>query len=223
MRAWAEMRAGVADEEPNLDSLFQFVGFDESNFDVIEQFENERYRETQIRKRDSRTEIDFGRLLFAYALDHVTDFMRSKGVVNFRLRIGNAYRASQSYTDSLAFVKLEFPDTMVSEDLDIHDRAFVFKTVTDKAGLVDGTYGYPVDNSVEYVGVLAPTALQAEAYATAFLAMGVDEIMRFYDNYPDEEIETLIIYREGEMLKSASTGDFDARVAKLPTSEEVNN
>jgi len=222
-RAWADALASSKSRavEPNLDSLYEFVGFDYSNFDVIEQFDSlDVYRETQIRKRDPRTEIDFGKALFAYALDHVAYFFKERGLENFQLQLGTTFISSQQSADSLGYVNVQLPDTLVSEDLDIKGQAFVFHTASDKVGLIDATYGFPVENNIEYVGVIAPTALKAEAFATAFLSMGIEEVMKFYGNYPDEPVDALILYRDNGVLQSASTNGFDKRLVHVSAQSE---
>lgn len=70
---------------------------------------------------------------------------------------------------------------------------------------IDPRSGESVDNGVASVSVLAKTAMQADAWATAMMVMGQDKAMALAK---DEGLEILVIRREGQELRLTKTPGF---------------
>jgi thiamine biosynthesis lipoprotein ApbE len=168
-RAWMVARSSGA-PEPNLDSLYDFVGFDGSKMDLNEITTNGyEYKESQMRKSDPRLESDFTSLAAAMALDHIGDFFKSVGLKQFRIKYGNQTIAYGNVVDSLNIIPLGVSSDSSDQYIRLRNRAFSSKNTSDKSLMIDPTYGYPADNELVYVAVGAPTLAEAEVFSEAFL------------------------------------------------------
>jgi len=85
---------------------------------------------------------------------------------------------------------------------------------------VDPTHGYPVENEMAYVGVIAPTLAEARIFAQAFLIMGVEKATEFYNANDESKIHSYMFYKDGEILRNASTNGFDNTIVGT-SSEQI--
>lgn len=222
-RAWVQSALLRDGSEPNLDSLSAFVGYDESRFVFIEQFDDDKtYRESQLRKPDLRTELDFGKMPYAYALDLVGTYFQDRGVVDYKLTLDDVVVCSGFENDTTSAIVL----TAGGDSLRLFNRAIAIKDATDKAAYVDPTWGYPLlfdtENTKEYVYVLAPNAAFAEAYAQAFMMMDSEEVSSFYTNYSFEPVDVMILDKfEGEW-RSSFTDGFSNAVINTSVTDTLN-
>lgn len=194
---------------PNLDSLYEFVGFDGVKVDLFETTDSSGTRISNLRKADNRIELDFSDLAQAAALDHIGDFLISKNVAQFNITYGRDVITHGMEVDELNIMPMGV--TADTSDLKIRliNSAFSYTNTQDKVGLVDPTYGYPVDNEMAYVGVIAPRLAEAKIFAQAFLIMGKEKAVEYYTGNEDSKIHSYMFYKEGDVLTSASTNGFD--------------
>ncbi|MFM1999725.1 MAG: hypothetical protein RL204_1672 [Bacteroidota bacterium] len=196
--------------EPNLDSLYQFVGFDGTKIDLNEIYSDDhRYLQTNLRKSDPRTELDFTSLAAAYGLQCVADFFASKGIAHYNIHCGNHTINHGALVDSLSTVPLGISQDENDQRIRLLDGAFTFKTVVEKRGMIDPTYGYPVDNELVYVGVYAKSLAEAETFSEAFMIMGFDQASKWYEENQDSNIHSFMLIQRGDSITSASTVGFD--------------
>lgn len=212
-RAW--MVAQISgEEEPNVDSLFEFVGFNATKVDLIEPIENH----VVLRKSDARIELDFSDLAKAIALDHIADFLKNKEVEQYRISYGRDVITHGYEVDTLNIISMGVTEDENDLKLRMSNAAFTYSNVKDKQMLVDPTYGYPVDNEMAYVAVVAPTLAEAKGFSQAFIIMGLEKASEYYSEHEDSKIHSYMFYQKDNMLHSASTNGFDALI--IGTSSE---
>lgn len=198
--------------EPNLDSLFEFVGFDEVRVDLIEREDSSGIPKSNLRKRDKRVELDFSDLAKATALDHIGDFLISKGVLQFKISYSRDIITHGMEVDELNVLPMGVTSDTNDLQIRLTNRAFSYTNTQDKQGLVDPTYGYPVENEMAYVGVIAPRLVEAKIFAQAFLIMGYEKAGEYYSENEDSKIHSYMFYRQDNALRSASTNGFDEAI-----------
>ena len=72
------------------------------------------------------------------------------------------------------------------------------------AHTIDPKTGYPVQHSLLSVSVFAPDGMSADAYATAFMVMGLEKSIEFVE--ANDDLEAFFIYDSGQQAnKSHST------------------
>lgn len=201
-REW--MVAKMSGTTPNLDSLFEFVGFDGVKVDLLEMD-----GKNNLRKSDKRIELDFSDIAKAVALDHISDFLKSKSVLQFKITYERDVITHGLEVDDLNIIPMGVTSDTSDIKIRLLDAAFSYTNTQDKMSLVDPTYGYPVENEMAYVGVIAPTLAEARIFAQAFLIMGIEKATEYYNAHEDGKIHSYMFYKDGEMLRNASTNGFD--------------
>ena len=75
-------------------------------------------------------------------------------------------------------------------------RNYYYKDGKKYAHTIDPRTGYPVQHSILSATVIAKDCMSADAYATAFMVMGLEEAERVADEHPD--IDACFIYADEE-------------------------
>jgi thiamine biosynthesis lipoprotein ApbE len=211
-REWFRVKVAGKGEEPNLDSLYNFVMFDGAKLDLNEvEGDNHVYLRSQLRKADRRIEADFTGIASAYGLDQVSEYLKSKNVKQFRISRGAQLICYGNAVDSLNLQLLGISGTNQDPKIRLVNRSFCFKNFQDKAGMVDVTYGYPVDNELVYVGVSARTLVESEVFSEAFMIMGYENAGSWYQDETNQnsDVQSLMMFKAGDEIRSASTEGFD--------------
>ncbi len=191
--AWGfgfSQRAEMTPEK--IDSLLQFVGF-----------EKVWLEDGHVVKDDERVQLDFNAIAKGYAADLVGLFLESKGVSAYLVEIGGDMIAKGVKPDGSKWrIGLEIP----AEDMDADQQWDYFVEIKDVGLATSGDYrryyeeegrrfshtidpetGYPVDHQLMSASVFAPDAMSADAYATAFMVMGLEKAMDFVEKRNDLE------------------------------------
>jgi thiamine biosynthesis lipoprotein len=223
-RAWMVTKSR-GELEPNLDSLYDFVGFDQSQRGQVLLDMNEltvdgyRYSETQIRKPDERSELDFTGIAAAAALDQVAQLLRDRNVAQFRITYGHSLICEGNVVDTLGVIPMGIGVDSADQFIRVQRGAFCYRTVQDKLAMIDPTYGYPVDNDIVYVGIQAPSLVEAEVFSEAFMIMGLDKASDYYARNETSKIESFMLYNVDKNLQSASTEGFDRLMVYRDTTQ----
>lgn len=223
-RAWMVTKSR-GELEPNLDSLYDFVGFDQSQRGQVLLDMNEltvdgyRYSETQIRKPDERSELDFTGIAAAAALDQLAQFLRDRNVAQFRITYGHSLICEGNVVDTLGVIPMGIGVDSADQFIRVQRGAFCYRTVQDKLAMIDPTYGYPVDNDIVYVGIQAPSLVEAEVFSEAFMIMGLDRASDYYARNETSKIESFMLYNVDKNLQSASTEGFDRLMVYRDTTQ----
>ncbi len=192
-----------------IDSLLVSVGLDK----VV--LKNDR-----IIKTHKNTFIDFNALAKGYAVDVFAEFLENKGVKNYLVEIGGEIRAkgTNAIKQKPWRIGLEDPNfdgtQSYSKVITLQNGAMATsgsyrKFKLDKKGnryahIIDTKTGYPHKSNLLSVSVLANTCIEADAYATALMSMGLERSKEFLAIHPelkvffiyenqDKELETLAI------------------------------
>ena len=132
--------------------------------------------------------LDLGGFMKGYAADEMVRILRGYGVSSAMIDLGgNIFAMGSSPRSSPWRIGIQNPEADRGTSIGVVE-------VTDKSVTTAGVYehyfikngrryshiidlrsGYPVDNSLLSVSVIAPTSTQADAYDTALLVMGVDD------------------------------------------------
>ncbi|WOD42346.1 FAD:protein FMN transferase [Hwangdonia lutea] len=194
-----------------VDSLMQSVGFNKvtlKNNHVLKQKE---------------TFIDFNAIAKGYAVDVVSEFLQSQNAKNHLVDIGGELRASGINIEKKSDWKVgvENPNFDGSQSI---NRAIALK---DKAMATSGTYrkfkvdengnryahiidtktGYPSKTNLLSISVIADDCMTADAYATAFKAMGIEKVKTFLKSHP--ELKVFLIFENKEKaLETLALNDF---------------
>jgi thiamine biosynthesis lipoprotein len=167
--------------------------------------------------------LNFNAIAQGYTCDMVADYLRSIGVKDMLVDIGEIYCAGVNPSGRDWSIGVDRPvdgNDTPGEDLDGvwtsggrscgivtsgNYRKFYVRDGKKYAHTIDPRSGYPVDHTLLSASIVAPTAAAADAYATYCMVLGYDEARAFIESRPD--IEGYLIYdTDGTMTEWASPG-----------------
>ena len=197
-----------------IDSMRQHIGYRTLR---IEQADGKKY----LKKEHAETMLDFSAVAKGYGCDAVADLLRQRGVKNFMVEIGGEIVAEGTNSKQKPWkigVSKPIDDTLNTQQgidtvLNITNKAmatsgnyrnFYYKDGKKYAHTIDPKTGCPVQHSLLSATVLAPTCAMADAYATAFMVMGMEKAKKVLDRHP--ELQVYFIYAEGDKMHTWSNG-----------------
>jgi len=184
-------------DQAMVDSLLPLVGY-----------RNVKLVNGKLIKKDPRIRIDFDAIAQGYSSDWLASFFERKGIKNYLIDVGGEVLGHGSKPDGqLWSVAIEMP-AKNSEDEERKIQAVLL--LKDKAISTSGSYrkyyeengiryshtidpvnGYPVKHNLLSVSVLAHDCITADAYATAFMVMGLEKSKEFLS--ANAEVEAYFI------------------------------
>ena len=152
-------------------------------------------------KTDPRIRIDFDAIAQGYTSDWIGQFLENKGIKNYLIDVGGEVLGKGLKPDGKMWsVAIEMPaknsgdDRKIQSILRLQDRAistsgsyrkYYEENGTRYSHFIDPSNGYPVKHNLLSVSVLANDCITADAYATAFMVMGVEKSKEFLMKHPE--------------------------------------
>lgn len=165
-----------------------------------------------IRKERPDVVIDLSAIAKGFGTDMVARLLREHAVEDYMVEIGGEIvcRGNNPRGEDWRIgINRPVEDSTgtnneVQEVIEVHDRAMAtsgnyrnFYVAPDGRKLshtINPTTGYPVQHSLLSATVLAPTCAMADAFATAFMVMGIDSAMQVVERHP--ELQVYFIYTD---------------------------
>lgn len=155
-----------------------------------------------IKKQDKRTMLDCSAIAKGYGSDVVARYLKKKGIQNFMVEIGGEIVTSgknekqskwrigiNKPTDDSLNTSNELQNvidvTNIAMATSGNYRNFYYKNGKKYAHTIDPKTGYPVQHNILSATVLSKTCAQADAYATAFMVLGLDGAKEILAKHPD--------------------------------------
>lgn len=179
-----------------VDSLMKVIGFDKLIFD-----------EAQI-SLPSNHQIDFSAIAKGYAVDLVGELLEKKGIDNYLVEIGGEVRCRGKNDKQKSWsLGIEDPTVDINEqkllavvrlkDLSLatsgNYRNYYEKDGRIFAHIIDPRTGYTAQHNLLSASVFAEDCMTADAFATAFMVLGLEESKRIMNN---ENIDAILIYQD---------------------------
>jgi thiamine biosynthesis lipoprotein len=196
-----------------VDSLKTFVGYHKI-----------RLEGKKVVKDDPRTILNFSAIAKGYACDVIARLLEAEGVTNYMVEIGGEVRMRglnpnrecwrigiNKPEEDAAGANTTLEDTLqpckpcglaTSGDY----RNFYIKDGVKYAHTIDPATGYPAGQNILSATVIADDCMTADAYATAFMVMGIEKAVETARSIPG--IDYFFIYSDsaGNHLVSCSDG-----------------
>lgn len=204
--AWGfGFKKGTFPDSLMIDSLLQFTGY-----------EKVKLENGKVIKQDPRTMLSCSAVAKGYSVDVVAHLLDRKGIKNYMVDIGgevvvkgknatgDLWRIgiNKPYDDSLA-VKQDIQTILNLTDVGMatsgNYRNYYYKDGKKYAHTIDPRTGYPVQHSILSSTVVAENCMTADALATSFMVMGLEEAEKFCKANP--MIDAYFIY-------SGENGEF---------------
>ena len=187
--------------QPVIDSLLTFVGYRKI-----------RLESRRVIKEDPRIQLNFSALAKGYACDVIAALLEREGVENYMVDIGGEVTSKglnpKGECWRIGISKPEDDTTGIKNDIGQvvalcgkrgmatsgNYRNFYIKGGKKYAHTIDPRTGYPSEQTILSASIIAPDCMTADAYATAFMAMGVEAALRMAETLRD--IEYYVIYSD---------------------------
>ncbi|MDG1283912.1 MAG: FAD:protein FMN transferase [Flavobacteriales bacterium] len=152
--------------------------------------------------------IDFNAIAQGYTVDLISEFLLDQNISNFLVEVGGELLARGLNADNLPWrVGVDKPsDTLINNNrfqfiIDLKNKAlatsgnyrkFYVRNGNKYSHTINPKTGFPAQNNLLSVSVVHNNCMLADAYATAFMAMGVDKTKKFV--FENSEIEIYLVY-----------------------------
>ena len=212
-----------SEEKPSIvdsalvDSIMSYVGFQKMSLvDCV------------VKKENSAIYLDFNALAKGYALDKIGDFFKGKEINDYLIEIGGEILANGSKEGEPWLIGIDKP---IENEF---NQIQVVVELTDEALASSGNYrkfykdaegrkiahtmnpltGYPEVSKLLSASVIAKTCMEADAYATAFMVMGLDESMDFAEKTPSLDV-LLIWHDENQGFNYFTSKGFKSKIRNM--------
>ncbi len=184
--------------QEGIDSIMQYVGIDKV-----------RLEGEMLVKDDPGVKLDMNAVAKGYMSDLVADFLESAGVKDYMVEVGGELRLKGDNPEGNPWrIGIDKPaddpapaQRELQEILHITGRAlatsgsyrrFFIEKGKKYSHTINPFTGYPVDHNLLSVTVVTSTAIEADAWATAFMVLGHEKSIHFAEEM--EDIEAYFIY-----------------------------
>ena len=205
-------------DSARIDTLRQFVGMDLLTL-----------TEGKLQKKYPEITLDASSIAKGLGVDLVAEYFERKGLNDYMVEIGGEVRAKgQSSKKRPWRIGIDRPE----EDVTARNRRLqMIAGLSQGALATSGNYrnfyvhdgkkyahtinpktGYPVQTEVLSASVYAPTCMEADAYATAFMVLGLQKARQIV--LADPELEGAFIYLEEGKMKNWISPGFEKLIVE---------
>ena len=171
--------------------------------------------------------LDFNAIAQGYTVDVIAQFLQAKGDSNYLIEVGGEPLVKGENADGNTWrVGVDKPSENTDENerfqfiLDLKNKALAtsgnYRKFYEKNGvkyshIINPFTGFPTQNRLLSVTVIHENCMLADAYATAFMVMGVKKSKQFLKTHPEIEIYLVYTNKNGEWNTFISS-DFKKRI-----------
>lgn len=203
-----------------IDSLLNFV-----DYKMI------RLQGNKLIKTKPQTMLDFNAIAQGYSVDVLTAYLESMGINNYLVELGGEVKAKGKKNNENWKVGVDQPnENNISERkleaiINLNNKAlatsgnyrkFYEENGKKYAHILDPHSGYPAKQDLLSATVLAADAITADAYATAFMVMGLERSKQFLAINKDLNLEVYFIFDQNGSWKTYSSESLKKWIKEVP-------
>ena len=208
-------------DSATIDSLLRFVGYQKIKLEG-----------GAIVKTNPGMMLDFNAIAQGYTVDLLSSFLENKGINNYLVELGGEVRTkgkknngedwkigidqpNETYTEGRplkAIVSLKNKALATSGNY----RKFYVENGRKYAHIIDPHTGYPAKHNLLSATVIANDCMTADAFATAFMVMGLEKAKQFLSKDKQLGLEVFFIYDEQGTWKTYTSETLKERIEELP-------
>ena len=179
------------------------------------------FPEGYLQKKKPSLTLDLASIAKGYAVDQVSDLLKASEINNFLVEIGGEVFAAGYRKDGQPWrVGINQPSTSASiadvyRVVPLHNRAMAtsgdYRNYFEDKGkrfshIIDPRTGYPVNNGVVSVSIVADSCMFADGLATAIMVMGREHGMALINSLDDVEGFIIVRKTDGDIVHYPSEG-----------------
>ncbi|MBQ8047695.1 MAG: FAD:protein FMN transferase [Prevotella sp.] len=206
VNAWGfGFRSEQLPDSAQIDSLLQFVGMEKIGISV----DKKDKKVSHITKSNAGIMLDFSAIAKGYGCDVVSRLMRKHSIRNYMIEVGGEVVChGKNPNGEYWHIGISKPSEENTQELqtvvDVKDEAlatsgnyrrFYYQNGQRRAHTIDPRTGYPVNHTLLSATVLAHDCATADAYATAFMVLGIDKAKEII---LANNLKAYLIYTDGD-------------------------
>jgi FAD:protein FMN transferase len=204
-----------------IDSLLGFIGYH-----LV------RLEGKKLIKEKQQSMLDFNAIAPGFTVDVLAAYLESKGITNYLVELGGEVRAKgKKNKDSYWTVGIDQPNEELVNGrplkaiIQLQDRAlatsgnyrkFYIEDGKKRAHIIDPHTGYPAKHNLLSATVIASDCATADAYATAFMVMGMEKAKQFLSEHRELQLEVFFIYDENGVWKTYNSETLKEWIKEIP-------
>lgn len=209
-----------------VDSLLPYIGMNKV-----------RLENGRIFKDDPHISLDVNAIAQGYSVDVVADFLEKKGVQNYMVEIGGELKTKgfnpkkQNWKIGIdkPIENSYIPGENLQAIVEIIDKSVAtsgnYRKFYEKDGVkyahsINPKTGYPVLSNLLSVTVISDDCMTADAWATAFMVMGLEKTLAYLQN--QQNLEAYLIYNNEEgIYNTYATPGMEKLIMDEANNQEV--
>ena len=206
--------------EHEIDSLKKYVGFEKVHISD----------DDYVKKQNPAIQLDLTSVLRGYTADVISDFLKSKGIENFSVKVDgqtivegkdvvnntpwkveaeDPYELNNDYKE----VILHLNNESVSTD-ENYRRVWIDGNGKRFVHIINPFTGYPMTGEMLSATVIAKTAVESDAYSTMFMIIGLEKSKEFLAKHP--ELKALLVYSDqNNEVKTYKTQNIEPLIVTI--------
>ena len=206
--------------EQEIDSLKRYVGFEKVHITD----------DDYVKKQNPAIQLDLTSVLRGYTADVISDFLKSKGIENFLVKVDGQtivegkdvvnntpwkVEAEDPYelNDDYKEVILHLNNESVSTD-ENYRRVWIDGNGKRFVHIINPFTGYPMTGEMLSATVIAKTAVESDAYSTMFMIIGLEKSKEFLAKHP--ELKALLVYSDqNNEVKTYKTQNIEPLIVTI--------
>ena len=199
INAWGfGFKQGIHPDSTQVDSLLQYIGY-----------ETIHLKEGKITKENPQTILNCSAIAKGYSADVIGNLLDAKGISNYMINIGGEVLAKgvnpKNEPWQIGINKPTDDSLSINQDLELilalddkalatsgNYRNFYIKDGKKYAHTINPRTGYPVQHAILSATVLADDCMTADALATTFMVVGLEESLQLLKQIPS--VDACFIY-----------------------------
>lgn len=206
-------------DSTTIDSLLHFVGYKMLKLEG-----------NKIIKAKQEIKIDFNAIAQGYSVDVLANYLESKGIDNYLVELGGELKAKGKKENENWKVGIDKPDEKPTSErkleavINLNNKALAtsgnYRKFYEESGqkfshIINPRTGYPARQNLLSATVIANDGIVADAYATAFMVMGLKKSIQFLEDNKNLKLEVYFIYDEKGNLKTYASESLKKWIKEL--------
>lgn len=175
--------------------------------------------------------VDFNAIAQGYTIDVIAAFLESNGIRDYFIELGGEVRTKgKKEKDQPWKIGIDKPngnkqgERVLQAIIELENRSLAtsgnYRKFYEENGqkyshIIDPATGYPAKNNLLSASVIAADCMTADAFATAFMVMGLEKSKTFLSQHPESGLEVYFIYDEKGEWKTFISENLKGKIREL--------
>ncbi|HEX5669303.1 MAG TPA: FAD:protein FMN transferase [Chitinophagaceae bacterium] len=206
-------------DKVRVDSLLDNVGY-----------KKVRLENRKLIKESPEVMLDFNAIAQGYTVDVLASFLESKGIHNYLIELGGEIRAKGEKLDGDQWtIGVEQPEESPVDGISLNTKIglqnkslatsgnykkFYVERGNKYTHIINPITGLPAKSNLLSATVIAGDCMTADAYATAFMVMGLDSSKKFLLDHKELGLDFFFIYDDRGTWKTLISEDLSRNLGK---------